>query len=334
MNDEVFLGTLLGVSSYLGQDLIQDIIASRPDDFKQFGVFTCRFYVEGEWVDVITDTRIPCIQDSKSTECYPAYGRSLHRNEMWICLVEKAYAKAVGSYEALQKVRVNEALLHLTGGSVQSMNIQDELRADQGQGQGYFALWKQFKQMLSQDTLILALPIATEQLQNDEGDGHSGAGNDQESSLQDEGILPDRLYSVLAYKEIGTHDLIMVCNPWGSKTEWLGDWNENSVKWEDFPEVHRAVISDPKILWRRDNPQGFIWMSFREFLDVFNSIYMCKIFSNEKFKYYCVKGEWKDRASGGPMHTIRDKEEAFAAASESLRTAESKVILIYMYIFS
>jgi len=302
--------------------LIQDIIASRPEDFKNYGVFTCRFYVEGEWVDVITDTRIPCYLDNASGDCHPAYGRSPIKGEMWICLIEKAYAKAVGSYEALQKVKVNEALLHLTGGSVQQLCLHDEVRLENG----FFNLWKQFKTMLSQDTLILALPANIENSENEENERKNKRTED-ESSSHDDGIVADRLYSVLSYKEVGTHDLVMLCNPWG-KSEWVGEWSEGSVKWDDFPEVYRAVVNDPKIVWRRDSPQGFIWMSFREFLDVFNTTYMCKIFSNEKFKYYCVKGEWRDRFAGGPMNTVRDKDDAMKSAIEAQKRAEQKVIAL------
>jgi len=321
LSDEVFLGTLLGVGSYAGQDLIQNIIASRPEDFKEFGVFTCRFYVEGEWVDVITDTRIPCLQEqglSDSGEvvynCTPVYGRSGFSEEMWICLIEKAYAKAVGSYEALQRVKVNEALLHLTGGSVQQFNLQDELRLDDG----YYLLWKSFKDMLGNDTLILALPVTT--VESGEPAGGESKEHVTKEDMQRAGIVPDRLYSVLAYKEIGNHELIMMCNPWG-QVRWQGMWAESSVKWDDFPEVLQAVEEDPAIAWKRDEPQGYIWMTFKEFSNFFNTIYACKIFSNDKFRYYCIKGEWKDQSAGGPMHTVRDKDVASKAAIESLEMA-------------
>mmetsp|Transcript_31078 Transcript_31078/g.31618 ORF Transcript_31078/g.31618 Transcript_31078/m.31618 type:complete len:912 (+) Transcript_31078:48-2783(+) len=324
LNDEIFLGTLLSVCSYIGQDLIQNIIASRPEDFKDYGVFTCRFYVEGEWVDVITDTRIPCFQDP-SGHCTPVYGRSAVPEEMWICLVEKAYAKAVGSYEALQKVKVNEALLHLTGGSVQQFNIQDELKLDDS----YYTLWTAYKEMLQHDTLILSLPIAISDGSDSAtgaggGSGGGGGGESKDRVTKDDmsraGVVVDRLYSVLACKEIGNHELLMLCNPWG-KVRWSGAWAEASVKWDDFPEVLHAIEEDPSIAWRRDDPQGFIWMTFKEYLNFFNNTYTCKIFSNEKFKYYCVKGEWKDFSAGGPMHTVRDKDTATKAALESLQYA-------------
>ena len=139
--DQVFLGVLMAVSSYQRQDLVSNIFASRPEDFNTYGVYTCRFYVEGSWVDVITDTSIPCLRDQNTGAFTHAYGFSPNDGEMWISLAEKAYAKAVGCYESLQKVKVREVLMHLTGGSIQQMSMREEAENDDSGA----ALW----QMLS-----------------------------------------------------------------------------------------------------------------------------------------------------------------------------------------
>jgi hypothetical protein len=62
--DQLFLGTLMAIAVYPRVDLIENIFASRPDDFLKYGLYTCRFYVEGEWVEVIADTNIPCVKDN------------------------------------------------------------------------------------------------------------------------------------------------------------------------------------------------------------------------------------------------------------------------------
>ena len=80
------------------------------------------FYVDGQWVEVLTDTLIPCCREDSSGYLVPAYGRSNLRDELWISLVEKAYAKAVGSYESILKIKPHEVLLHLTGGSIQQVS--------------------------------------------------------------------------------------------------------------------------------------------------------------------------------------------------------------------
>ncbi len=117
----------MAVCTYSGYDLLQNIFASRPDDFLKYGVYTCRFYVEGQWVDVLADSKIPCLRDDITGTFSPVYSRSRNSSELWISLAEKAYAKAVGSYEAICKVKTHECLLHLTGGSVQQAYLRDEV---------------------------------------------------------------------------------------------------------------------------------------------------------------------------------------------------------------
>jgi len=45
--NDVFIGTLMAVCAYTERDLLENIFASRPEDFKTCGVYTCRFYVDG-----------------------------------------------------------------------------------------------------------------------------------------------------------------------------------------------------------------------------------------------------------------------------------------------
>ena len=162
--DATFIGVLMAVAAYQKQDLISNIFASRPDDFRKYGVFTCRFYVEGSWVDVITDTNIPCLRDPNTGEFSPAYGHSPNQGEMWVCLAEKAYAKAVGCYESLQRAKTREVLMHLTGGSIQQVSIKEEVEQDDDNSQ---TLWLMLSRGLRNDTLILCEPAVAKE----EGEG-------------------------------------------------------------------------------------------------------------------------------------------------------------------
>jgi hypothetical protein len=153
--DDAFIGALMAITSYPHYDLLQNIIASRPGDFAKYGVFTCRFYVEGQWVDVLTDTKLPCVRDQRTGLFSAVYSKSrLSPNELWIPLIQKAYSKALGSYEAVCKLKIHECLMHLTGGSVQQMYLHDESTGEQKVD----GAWKLFKSYLHNHTLITAQP--------------------------------------------------------------------------------------------------------------------------------------------------------------------------------
>lgn len=58
----------------------------------------------GVWNELTIDDYMPCKLDGA-----PIFTRT-HGNELWVLLLEKAYAKLHGSYQNLQKGHPNEAL--------------------------------------------------------------------------------------------------------------------------------------------------------------------------------------------------------------------------------
>jgi len=44
------------------------------------------------------------------------------------------------------------------------------------------------------------------------------------------GLVYGHAYAVLAANEVEGHKLVQVRNPWG-RTEWTGDWSDNSQLW-------------------------------------------------------------------------------------------------------
>ena len=185
----------MAIAVYPGSDLMENLFASRPNDFIAHGVYTCRFYVEGEWVEVITDTKIPCIRDQLSGAYQPVYSRSANESEVWIQFAEKAYAKAVGNYESIQKTKIPEALLQLTGGSVQQVYLTNE------HGEDLKDAWSILLGHIGNDTLVLAIP-------SQDFDGHNEAGGPVHEERDEDGegekdFIQGNLYSVIACKEIG-----------------------------------------------------------------------------------------------------------------------------------
>lgn len=327
--DGTFLGTLMAICCYAKYDLIENIFASRPEDFVKYGIYTCRFYVDGEWVEVITDTSIPCIRNYSDGTYLPAYGHSSNTNELWVCFVAKAFAKAMGSYEEIPNIKVQKALLHLTGGSTQQVSLKEEVAKLDAYSEG--SAWKEFKDRFENDTLVILMPAEKKTFDGTlDGAGfvdplaatENTIGQDTKAEL----FIPGMLYSVVLCKDIGGYELVLMHNPWKDPNYvWTGEWSDTSNDWDLYPEILFEVEKDARVPWRRRRPNGYFWISFRNLVKYFNKMFCCKLFPNDKFNFYCVRGECRGRQAGGPLGAIRDIETVKAEAAKSRISAIQKV---------
>ena len=69
------------------------------------GIYKFQFYRMGEWHDVIIDDQIPM-----------RYSAKPENGELWVPLLEKAYAKFLGNYHNIVSGVPLWALFNLTGG--------------------------------------------------------------------------------------------------------------------------------------------------------------------------------------------------------------------------
>jgi len=323
-----FMSALMACSVYPKIDLLENIFASRPEDFSMYGIYTCRFFVNGEWKDIITDTQIPCIRNEKTNDITPGYSYSPNINEYWMCLAEKAYAKALGSYEAISKIRISEALLHLTGGTVQQIYIRGKGKAKQ-EGGYITSISSTFAEYMNNDSMILVMPDSKE---NIDIDADGSVDNDDEQMLTAESImseqfnfLTDRYYSVVALRDVHGFDLILLHNPWADQPDcWKGEWSTMSGEWDTYPDILEEFENDPTLPWTRKKPNNYFWMPTKQFMKYFNSVYICKLFPNNSYSYFRIPGAWTKVTACGPPTTIRDRDLVAKEAAASRVTAFQK----------
>lgn len=95
---------LLGALATLAEQpwLIERLFVSKYQN--QEGVYRVKICKNGEWSSITIDDYFPC-----HPEAGPIFSSSIN-NDLWVLLIEKAYAKAHGSYFSLRGGYASEAL--------------------------------------------------------------------------------------------------------------------------------------------------------------------------------------------------------------------------------
>ncbi|PHT61444.1 Calpain-type cysteine protease DEK1 [Capsicum annuum] len=176
--------------------------------YNQEGIYTVRFCIQGDWVPVVVDDWIPCESPGK-----PAFSTSRKGNEMWVSLLEKAYAKLHGSYEALEGGLVQDALVDLTRGAGEEIDMRSaEAQIDLVSGR----LWSQLLRFKQEGFLLGA-----------------GSPSGSDVHISSSGIVQGHAYSILQVREVDGHKLVQIWNPWANEVEWNGPWSDPSSEWTD-----------------------------------------------------------------------------------------------------
>lgn len=89
MDDRWFLGALAAVAAHPA-GLLENLFVA-DEQWTTHGVITCRFFQDGEWVEVVVDTLLPV-----GAQGDPLYGHCTDSGQYWAQIIEKAYAKLHG----------------------------------------------------------------------------------------------------------------------------------------------------------------------------------------------------------------------------------------------
>ncbi|KAK2899830.1 calpain-5-like [Channa argus] len=258
----------------------QDWNPKRPELYA--GIFHFRFWRLGHWTDVVVDDRLPVSSDGVLLFC-----RSATPREFWSALLEKAYAKLNGCYEALEGGNTAEALIDFTGGVSEPLSLDREaLSLHSDQRRTFFQTLAKAHECKSLITCSIR-PAEGETVE----------------SVMDCGLVRGHAYGITAVKKVrlcekllktsGMSRLFMVRmrNPWGT-TDWTGDWSQGSQQWQQMSRAEREKMG----LSIRD--VGEFWMDFEDFCRYFTDVVVCRLverallWPRSHWKEVRCYGEW------------------------------------------
>ncbi|XP_076141584.1 calpain-2 catalytic subunit-like [Alosa pseudoharengus] len=236
------------------------------------GIFHFEFWQFGEWVDVVVDDRLPT-KDGELLFVHSATG-----SEFWSALLEKAYAKLNGCYEALSGGTTTEGFEDFTGGIAEAHDLK----------QARPELFKIIKKALNRGSLL-------------------GCSIDITSSADSEAITSQKLvkghaYSLTGADEVrtrgGSEKLIRIRNPWG-QVEWTGAWSDRSSEWHSVSDEDRDRLKNA-------SEDGEFWMSFSDWLHHYSRLEICNLTPDalsddevEKWSLSKFEGSWRKGSTAG-----------------------------------
>ncbi|KAJ4363859.1 hypothetical protein N0V95_000928 [Ascochyta clinopodiicola] len=269
-----FIAALATVCS--NQGLIQKVCVARDE---RCGVYGFAFHRDGEWIwtvvddnlfvtkkdfDARGDTYDPTgVKENMYKKTYQTGSEALyfascaHENETWLPLLEKAYAKVHGDYDAISGGISGEAVEDLTGGvtsKILTARVLDKER-----------LWKELKQVNIEFLFSVSSP--------EDHEGNSDARR---------GLALGHAYSIInavdatSEDNMNNHQLVLVRNPWGKRAnaamgEWTGPWSDGSSEWTPYwMEKLKHKFGD----------DGLFWMSYEDLLKRFDLLDRTRLFDS------------------------------------------------------
>ncbi|XP_023604772.1 calpain-9-like [Myotis lucifugus] len=244
------------------------------------GIFHFQFWQHSEWLDVVVDDRLPTFRDRL------IFLHSADHNEFWSALLEKAYAKLNGSYEALKGGSAIEAMEDFTGGVAETFATQEAPEN----------FYEVLEKALQRGSLV-------------------GCSVDIKNSAESEartpfGLIKGHAYTVTGIDQVHFRgrktELIRVRNPWG-QVEWNGAWSDSSPEWRAVGPTEQQRLSHAAL------DDGEFWMAFSDFQAHFDKVEICNLTPDaleedapHKWEVTVHQGSWVRGSTAGGCRNFLD----------------------------
>ncbi|XP_057655491.1 calpain-A-like isoform X2 [Diorhabda carinulata] len=251
-------------------------------DDKYAGIFHFRFWQYGKWIDIVIDDRLPTYRGEL------IFLHSTEENEFWSALLEKAYAKLNGSYEALKGGSTCEAMEDFTGG------VSEMYEMESAPPNLFQIILKAYERCSLMGCSIEPDPNVLE--------AHTP-----------QGLIRGHAYSITRVKYVEIHTpnvsgkipLLRLRNPWGNEDEWNGPWSDEAPEWRFISQEEKEELG---LTFDKD---GEFWMSFKDFMKNFSRLEICNLNPDslseaeleeedkKKWEMSVFEGEWVRGVTAG-----------------------------------
>lgn len=218
------------------------------------GVFMVRFKKFKQNIFIVIDNQLP-VDATGNWVC----GRSEDPEEIWVNIMEKAYAKMYGSYSKIFGGKAHFVMAEFTGGFPSEILLEQYTH-------NVNALWRKLQSYYENHYIMAA-----------------GSPPGSDSTYSKLGIAKGHAYAILQVKTVESFRLIQLKNPQGSKSlEWKGDFGDKSAQMDNRMRG---------LLGHNDEADGIFWMPIVDFVREFKSLYICREF-DENWKKTTFIGAW------------------------------------------
>eukprot|EP00759_Apiculatamorpha_spiralis_P047784 PhF_6_TR43347/c0_g1_i1/m.66361/K08582/CAPN15; calpain-15 len=284
LGDCWFLCSIASVAEY--EDRVKAIFRHPHGPEQQakeeaIGAYHVRLNKHGWYQDVIVDSYLPVSGNG------PVFARNREeRGELWVSLLEKAYAKVHGSYASIVGGDALEGLADLTGAPTIRLD-KEWIEAAGALSTNPSLAYALFDKLVKYDQADYLLTMSTPGQDDSSYMGNAGSANTEDFTkrYQSAGLGMGHAYSLIEVRHFPAKNLrlIKVRNPWGNGVEWTGRWGDSDKAWKENPDVQEACK-------KVDAADGTFWMAIEDALKWFDGCGVCCLTSN--MHDYRVQGKY------------------------------------------
>ena len=297
LGDCYFLSSVANICKF--PNMVQKLFRQKTKN--QYGYYEIFLFIDGKRQIVIVDDYLPAFKRNKS----PCYAKTKkEEKEIWVMLLEKAWAKVNGGYANIISGLPCEAMEVLTGsGSL----IYDLAKLEGEDVEDYkYEIIKNVQLADQNNSLITCSTIS-------------------DPNLERVGLVEGHAYTLINFNKIQTSQgknvfLFRIRNPW-SQGEWTGDWSDKSKLWDS--KAKSQVEFENK-------DEGIFFMNDTDFFKYFTHVEICYTFFDSDIVSYTI--DEADQLKNANVFNIETEGEGFLSVSiprenwRANRTLRDKVL--------